>query len=81
MNTDVRITEIVARGSWGTVECAVRQSGEIPAKDFLANELQGEACARFMHLFQQMADYGRISPKRFKSEMGKLFAFSFTAAV
>jgi hypothetical protein len=80
------LTELVARGRWGTVECAVRPSGEAPAKDIFEtvcesvrekgkNEPLATASARFAVLFQQMADYGRVSPKRFKSEMGRLFAF------
>jgi hypothetical protein len=80
------LTEFVAKGRWGTVEYAVRPSGEAPAKDFFEkdceeirekgkNEPLATASARFAVLFQQMADYGRVSPKRFKSEMGRLFAF------
>lgn len=76
----------MARGRWGTVECAVRRGGDSPAESFLTSDLEsirekGEdqpeatARARFMFLFQQMADNGRISGKRFKKEMGKLFGF------
>lgn len=40
------------------------------------NEPRATARGRFAVLFQAMADDGRISPKRFKSEQGRLFAFS-----
>jgi len=81
------LTDIVASGAWGIVECVVLASSQIPAKDFLENECetireggkskpQSTARARFMMLFQQMADNGSLSPKRFKSEQGRLFAFS-----
>jgi Phage derived protein Gp49-like (DUF891) len=36
---------------------------------------QATARARCMVVFQIMANYGRVSPKRFKKEMGKLYAF------
>jgi len=86
MSSHRLLTELVAKGRWGTVECAVRPSGEAPAKEFFEtvceevrekgkNEPLATASARFAVLFQQMADYGRVSPKRFKSEMGRLFAF------
>jgi hypothetical protein len=76
----------VAQGRWGTVECAVRLSGEAPAQQFLEGDCQNirekgknkpeaTARARFMVLFQQMADSGSVSPKRFKKEMDRLFAF------
>ncbi len=79
----VRLTEVVAEGSWGTVECAVRANGDSPAKTFLEIDLenvrekgkdepQATARARFMVLFQQMANYGRVSAKRFGKEMGNL---------
>jgi hypothetical protein len=82
-----RITEVVARGRWGTVEYAVLASGQMPAREFLENdcervrekgknEPQATAHARFLMLFQQMADNGSLAAKRFKSEQGKLFAFS-----
>jgi hypothetical protein len=81
-----RTTVIVARGNWGTVECVVRNSGQVPARDFLQNDLeqiteggkhkpQATARARFMVLFQMMADSGSVPPKRFGKEMGRLFAF------
>jgi hypothetical protein len=57
------------------VEFAVLVSGSVPAKEFLEEELNDAARAKFLVLFQQMADYGRVSPKRFKSEMKKLCAF------
>jgi hypothetical protein len=86
VSTTARLTIIVAQGGWGTVECAVLHSATVPAKDFLEGELedirekgrndpQATARARFMMLFQQMAEYGRVSGKRFAKEMGKLFAF------
>ncbi len=80
------ITKVIARGNACMVECVVCLSGEAPAEEFLQNELelirekgkddpQTTARARFMVLFQMMANYGRVSPKRFKKEMGKLYAF------
>ena len=83
----VPLTEVVARGNWGTVECAVRLAGDAPAKEFLEkdlekirekgkNEPQSTARARFMVLFQLMANHGTISAKRFKKEMGKLYTFT-----
>jgi hypothetical protein len=68
------LTELVAEGTWGTVEFAVRQSGGVPAKEFF-DSLPGKAKPRFAVLFQHMANYGSVSDKRFKKEMGKLFAF------
>jgi hypothetical protein len=79
-------TKVIARGNACTVECVVCLSGEAPAAEFLESELalirekgkddpQATARARFMVLFQMMANYGRVSPKRFKKEMGKLYAF------
>jgi hypothetical protein len=86
MNGIVPLTKVTARGAACTVECVVRATGEAPAEQFLLRELeqirekgkcdpQGSATARFLVLFQMMANYGRVSPKRFKKEMGKLFAF------
>jgi hypothetical protein len=82
----IPLTYVVARGQACTVECVVRLSGEAPARDFLETELEqirekgkerpeAMARARFLVLFQQMADYGRVSPKRFKAEMDGLSAF------
>jgi hypothetical protein len=84
--TSARLTEIVAQGSWGAVEAVILESGTIPALEFLNEELedvregkkgdeQSSAKARFMVLFQQMANYGQLSPKRFKTEMEGLCAF------
>jgi hypothetical protein len=81
-----RLTEVVATGNECSVECAIRLSGEIPAKAFLEGTLeeireggkdkpQSTATARFMVLFQNMADYGRVQAKRFSSEMDGLYAF------
>ncbi len=86
MSIIARITELVAEGNWGTVRCVVLQNGEIPAKEFLENECeairekgkndpQSTAHARFLLLFQVMAEYGWVAPKRFKKEMGALYAF------
>lgn len=80
------ITKVIARGNACTVECVVCVSGDVPAEEFLQTVLaqirekgnddpEATARARFMVLFQLMANYGRVSPKRFKKEMGKLFAF------
>jgi hypothetical protein len=63
----------------------VRLSGDVPAEVFLReleevrekgkDKPQTTARARFLQLFQQMADYGRVSPKRFSVEMQGLYAF------
>jgi hypothetical protein len=87
MSGDARkLTVVVAEGAWGTVECVVRPSGESPARDFLEADLEAlreggkrkplaTAKARFMVLFQMMANYGEIQGERFKSEMDGLCAF------
>jgi hypothetical protein len=74
VTTPAPITKVLARGAWGTVECAVRKSGDAPAEEFLRT-LSDEARARFMVLFQHMANYGKVAPKRFKAEMKKLSVF------
>jgi hypothetical protein len=68
------LTEVVAEGAWGTVEYAVRPSGSVPAKDFF-DALDEKAQASFAVLFQNMANVGRLSSKRFKKEMGNLYTF------
>ncbi len=88
-----RPTFIAASGAWGTVEFAVLQSGKIPAKLFFdvdckqirekgADEPQASAQARFLILFQHMANYGpaEMPDKRFKKEMGNLWAFRHEVA-
>lgn len=86
MSEPVPLTRAVASGAWGAVECAVRASGKSPAHDFLLQDLvainekskddpAGTAYARFLVLFQTMANYGRVSGKRFGKEMGSLFGF------
>lgn len=79
MGVTLPLTKVIARGTACTVECIVRASGESPAEQFLLGELaqthekkkdpQSSATARFLVLFQMMANYGRVSPKRFKKEM------------
>jgi hypothetical protein len=82
----VRLTKVVAAGAWGKVECVVRENGECPAEDFLTRDLEdvrekgkdkahSTARARFMALFQVMADIGQLSGSRFKGEMEGFFAF------
>jgi hypothetical protein len=46
---------------------AIREKGK--------DQPQATAAARFLVLFQQMADNGRVSPKRFGSEPENLWAF------
>ena len=74
MDGNVRLTENVTRGGWGTVDFAVLANGSVPAKDFL-DGLSASAKATFLEDFQKMADYGVVPRKRFKKEMGTLFAF------
>jgi hypothetical protein len=80
------ITIVAAKGGACTVELAVRPGGNCPAKSFLESECErlreggkdqaaSTARAKFLQLFQQMANYGSVSPTRFKKEMGKFFAF------
>jgi hypothetical protein len=68
------------------VECVVRISGKIPANEFLDHDLEqlrikgksepeSTARAKFQFYFQQMANYGNLSPKHYDKEMGNLFAF------
>lgn len=93
MSSVARPTHVVARGAWGTVEFAILESGKSPAKSFFENDCerirekggedpQSTARARFAFLFQQMANYGPygLSPKRFKKEMGSLWAFRHEVA-
>lgn len=67
------------------MECAVLANGNCPALDFL-NEIESirekskdkpeaNAKARFVFLFQLMANHGQVSPKRFGPEMDGLYAF------
>ncbi|MGI8979199.1 MAG: hypothetical protein ACR2FY_08235 [Pirellulaceae bacterium] len=87
MVNPIPLTVIVAKGRWGTVEFVVRLSGGCPARTFFEKDCEeiregnkhkpeSTARARFALLFQDMANYGQISQKRFKKEMGKLFGFS-----
>jgi hypothetical protein len=84
--TNARLTFVIAEGAWGTVECAVLESGDCPALEFLTGALasiregaKGQpekgAVARFMVVFQMMANYGAVAPKRHKREMDFLSAF------
>jgi len=67
------------------VVCVVLASGKSPAADYLAelkslrekkkSEPESSAFARFAILFQQMANYGHVSPKRFGPEMDGFYAF------
>lgn len=49
-------------------------SGRKPALEFI-EEQRPEVQAPFLVLFQHMANYGAVQAKRFKKEMGKLYAF------
>lgn len=86
MSRQIPLTVLVARGAAGTVEFAVLRSGKCPGREFF--ELDCEeireggkddsgttARARFAVLFQQMANHGSVSAKRFKKEMGDFSAF------
>jgi hypothetical protein len=78
-------TNLVAKPGVCSVEAVVLDSGHCPAAEFLdeiesiregaKSKPSSSAKARFLYLFQQMADYGRVSPKRFGPEMEGLFAF------
>jgi hypothetical protein len=81
------LTIVAATGGACTVEFVVRQSGDCPAKAFLdgpckelreggKNKPASTAQARFNFLFQEMANTGNLSGKRFRKEMGTFFAFS-----
>jgi len=80
------LTIVIASGASRTVEFVVRQNGACPGREFLdgeceniregsKNKPESTARAKFEFLFQRMADYGDVSPKRFKKEMGKFYAF------
>ena|SRR5947209_5727811 len=80
------LTLVAAAGRKCSVEFVVRESGTCPAREFWeaceqireGSKLKPDSTARakFAVLFQEMADNGALSPKRFKKEMGKLFAFA-----
>ena len=81
------LTVVAAKGRACTVEFAIRRSGDCPGQDFFEDDCEriregskakpgSTARARFGFLFQQMANSGQLSPKRFYKEMGKLFAFA-----
>lgn len=81
------LTIVIARGRACSVEFAVRESGACPGRHFWEVDCEAihegskrkpkpTARAKFAVLFQEMADNGAISPKRFKKEMGTFFAFS-----
>ena len=67
MPTATPLTENVARGGWGTVEFAVLESGEVPAKTFYEETMTKEERMAFAVVFQQMADYGIVPKKKFSS--------------
>lgn len=68
------LTEVLTSGRWGTVVGVVRHSGDVPVVKFL-DEMPAQPRAYFINLFQLMANFGRIQPKRFKKEMGDFWAF------
>ncbi len=74
MATNARLTETAAKGPCGTVEFAVREAGSVPAQKFW-DKLPKKVQAKFVVLFRQMVDQGKVSAKRFKSEMEGLSAF------
>ena len=69
------LTEVIARGAWGTVECVIRLAGDAPALDFIKGDLNQREMAAVLEIFQKMANYGEVPPKQFKSEMNGLSAF------
>jgi len=70
---------VVPAGLAGTVEFAIRQSGTMPARDFLLG--LGDDAARFLTLFQEMADLGHVlNPARFSQEDRKIYAFKHRPA-
>jgi hypothetical protein len=84
-------TELLAQGAWGSVEAVVLASGHCPALSFLETECElirekgktqpeATAHARMNVLFQHMANYGRLSAKRFKPERDQFMAFSHEVA-
>ena len=84
------LTIVIASNSAGSVEFVVTGTGKCPGQEFLDDDCEkirekgrkkpgsyeSSARAKFMVLFEQMARYGTVSPKRFKREMNNLFAFS-----
>ncbi len=81
MSTGARepLTEIAAAGDWGTVEYVIRTNGQVPARQFLDEELEllrqkgRTAAAKFLGLFDAMANTGSVPG--FKPEMEGFFAF------
>jgi Phage derived protein Gp49-like (DUF891) len=79
-------TVLLAKPGVRSVEAVALDNGRCPAEDFLdeiealregpKSKPNSSAKARFLFLFQQMSDYGQISPKRFYSEMGDFWTFA-----
>lgn len=62
-------TRIAAFGTWGTVEWAVDENGESPAREFY-DRLSDQDKAKVMVLFQRLADSGRISNHEHFKKLG-----------
>ncbi len=74
MTTPNKLTKELARGAWGTVECVILPPDN-PAADLFLDGQPPVVRARFLVLFQQIANYGFLQAKRFKKEMGDFSAF------
>jgi hypothetical protein len=81
------LTVVIVEGKSCSVEFAVRTNGSCPGREFFEGECkeiregpktkpESSAHDKFMLLFQQMSEHENLSPKRFKKEKGKFFAFS-----
>jgi hypothetical protein len=85
--TPIPLRILLEDGRWGEVAAVVTASGKCPAKEFLEQDLDqlvvskgppvSTARERCHGYFFEMAEYGRMSRKRFKAEMNGFSAFSF----
>ena len=65
----------VARGRSRTIVCAIRRSGDSPARDYL-DALDRRYAVRFEALFQNMVESGRCgSEQAFKKVSGSIWEF------
>ncbi len=79
--------DLVAQGVWGEVRHAIRTSGEMEAKDWLEDENNAAAVAKFDHLFRKVCAGQRITNEQhfrhlskqiweFKRDANRLLCFS-----
>lgn len=80
------VTELIASGRWGEVRAVICANGKNWTRDFLDKELDQliigtfpvtSARDRCLVWFQELADEGRLPPKRFRNEAATLIACCF----